>query len=61
MIHPQKSDLVTYQENDILRTAFNPVYEAPHIRTLTEDSEQRAKEKEAVTQFIEDGAFGGGV
>ena len=33
------------------------MYEVPRIRTLTEDSGQRAKEKEAVTSFIEDGAF----
>lgn len=56
-IHRQQTDLVTRQEDDIFRTAFNPVYEVPRIRTLTENPEQRAKEKEAVTRFIEEGTF----
>jgi UDP-MurNAc hydroxylase len=56
-IHPQKTDLVTRQEDDIFRTAFNPVYEVPRIRTLTENPEERAKEKDVVTRFIEGGGF----
>ena len=56
-IHRRKTDLVTCQEDDAFRVAFNPVYEVPRIRTLTEDSEQRSKEKEVVTRFIEGGDF----
>ena len=56
-IHRQQTDFVTRQEDDIFRTAFNPVYEVPRIRTLTEDPEQRTKEKAAVTSFIEEGKF----
>ena len=56
-IHRQQTDLVTRQEDDIFRTAFNPLYEVPRIRTLTEDPEQRTIEKEAVIRFIEDGVF----
>ncbi len=56
-IHRQQTDLVTRQEDEIFRTAFNPVYEVPRIRTLTEDPELRVKEKEAVIRFIEDGTL----
>ena len=56
-IHRQQSELVTRQEEENFRTAFNPLYEVPRIRTLTEDSDQRRKEKEAVTQFLLDGTF----
>ncbi len=56
-IHRKQTDLVTRLEDQEFRVAFNPVYEVPRIRTLTEDAGQRAKEKEAVTHFIEGGAF----
>jgi len=56
-IHHQQSELVTRQEDDIFRTAFNPVYEVPRIRTLTENTDQRAIEKERVISFIESDAF----
>ena len=56
-IHRQQTGLVTRLEDDIFRTAFNPVYEVPRIRTLTEDPGQRAQQKEAVIKFIEGGEF----
>ncbi|MCH7498438.1 MAG: hypothetical protein IH886_00250, partial [Nitrospinae bacterium] len=56
-IHRQQTDLVDPMEDDVFRVAFNPLYEVPRIRTLTEDSGQRQKEKAAVTRFIEDGPF----
>ncbi len=56
-IHRQQTDLVDPMEDDVFRVAFNPLYEVPRIRTLTEDPGQRQKEKEAVTRFIEDGPF----
>ena len=52
-IHRQQSDLVTRQEDDVFRTAFNPLYEVPRIRTLTEDAEQIFEYK--------DSGFGAGV
>ncbi|MDH5762543.1 MAG: MBL fold metallo-hydrolase [Nitrospinota bacterium] len=56
-IHRQQTELVTRQQDDVFRTAFNPLYEVPRIRTLTDNAEQRVKEKETVTQFIESGSF----
>jgi beta-lactamase family protein len=56
-VHRHQTDLLTPLEDDAFRTAFNPLYEVPRIRTMTEDAEQRAMEKEEVTRFIEGGAF----
>ncbi|NIQ03921.1 MAG: hypothetical protein GWM98_29200 [Nitrospinaceae bacterium] len=56
-IHRKQTNLVTRLEDEIFRTAFNPVYEVPRIRTLTEDPDQRTREKAAVSKFIEEGRF----
>ncbi len=52
-IHSQASDFVRTVENKKERTMFNPVSGVPSIRTLTEDPEQHDKERQAVTEFIE--------
>lgn len=51
-IHEKQSEVVRCVESDDRVTAFNPLFEVPRIRTLTEDADQQAEEKQAVEDFL---------
>lgn len=53
VIHPRQSDGARFIESKEEVTAFNPLFEVPRIRTLTEDSAKHAQEKKAVEEFLE--------
>lgn len=52
-IHRQASDFVRVHEDDGHLVEFKPVLEVPPLRTLTQDFAQQEKEKQVVTDFIE--------
>jgi UDP-MurNAc hydroxylase len=49
----QESDFVRLHENDGHLAEFKPVLEVQPLKTLTTDSTQQEKEKQVVTEFIE--------
>ncbi|GJL77507.1 MAG: hypothetical protein NPINA01_04960 [Nitrospinaceae bacterium] len=49
----QESDFVRVAENDEHKVEFKPVMEVDPLRTLTTDASQREKEKQTVTDYIE--------
>lgn len=49
----QDSEFVSVHENDGHLAEFKPVLEVSPLRTLTTDAAQQEKEKQAVTEFIE--------
>ena len=51
-IHRQNAGFVKMKENDEYRVEFKPVSEVPPIRTLTREEGDRAREREAVTEFL---------
>ncbi|CAI2718371.1 MBL fold metallo-hydrolase [Nitrospina watsonii] len=52
VFHTNQSEVARLIEADDRVTAFNPLFEVPRIRTLTEDAEKRIEEKRAVEKFL---------
>jgi L-ascorbate metabolism protein UlaG (beta-lactamase superfamily) len=53
MIHPKQSEVASFVESDDRVTAFNPLFEVPRIRTMTEDAAKQAEERQTVQEFLQ--------